>query len=72
MNNEHLHNYPMGTTFVYPTKARCVHTIVDTLKTYNGAGELVGFSYVTEHVFMGVKHTMKNVSPLTVARALEA
>lgn len=45
-------------------------TIVDILKTYNSAGELVEIRYVSEHEFLGQKVIDRNVVDTTIARGL--
>lgn len=47
-----------------------IRTIVDILKTYNSAGELVEIRYVSEHEFMGQKVIDRNVVDSTIARGL--
>jgi hypothetical protein len=43
-------------------------TVVDILKTYNSAGELVRIRYVSTHTFLGQTVTDQDVIETTIAR----
>lgn len=45
--------YPIGTQFKSRGKFPRTCTVIDILKTYNHAGELVEIQYVATHDFMG-------------------
>lgn len=67
MQNE----YPLGTRYVRQCgKRKDVCTIVDVLKTYNAAGDLVRVRYVATHDFLGQKVLDADVCAVTVARGL--
>lgn len=60
--------FPIGTQFRTRGKAPRLCTVVDVLKTYNAAGELVRLCYVATHEFMGQTLTDSDVVDATIAR----
>lgn len=62
--------YPLGTTFKTRGKAPKLCTVVDVLKTYNLAGDLVKVRYVATHEFMGQTVTDSDVPATTIAMGL--
>ena len=50
---------PIGTKAIERGHPFREYTVIDHLRTYNNAGELVEFYYVTEHEFMGQMLTDK-------------
>ncbi len=65
-----MDDYPIGTQFMSRGKHAKLCTVVDVLKTYNSAGELVRTRYVTEHDFCGQKVRDNDVCAVTIARQL--
>lgn len=63
-------DFPIGTVFKTRGKAPKTCVIVDVLKTYNSAGELVKTRYVATHEFMGQTITDREVLPTTVAMGI--
>lgn len=61
--------YPIGTKFYSRSKDPRVCTVVDVLRTYNAAGELVKLRYVATHQFMGQTITDSDVCDTTIARS---
>lgn len=62
--------YPIGTQFKTRGKAPKLCTVVDILKTYNNANELVKVRYVATHPFMGQNVTDYDVPATTIAMGL--
>ena len=62
--------YKIGTKYKSAGKRKDICTVVDILKTYNNAGDLVKVRYVSEHNFMGQKVTDYDVCSATIARNL--
>lgn len=60
--------YEIGHQFTMRGKAPQVCTVVDVLRTYNSAGELVKLRYVATHQFMGQTLTDSDVCDTTIAR----
>lgn len=62
--------FPVGTEFV--TRGKCPRQcrVVDVLRTYNLAGELVKTRYVATHKFCGQTVTDNDVPETTIARGL--
>ena len=60
--------FPIGTKFLSSGKDVC--TVVDILKTYNNAGELVRIRYVAAHPFMGQDVYDYDVVDTTIAMRL--
>ena len=59
--------YAIGTQFKTRGKCPRVCTVVDILKTYNSAGELVKIRYVATHEFSGQTVTDSDVVAATIA-----
>jgi hypothetical protein len=66
------HKFNIGQQYCTRGKASRLCTIVDILKTYNSAGELVQIRYVSTHQFMGQAVTDSNVCETAVAMGLIA
>ena len=62
--------YPIGTKYKTRGKAPRLCEVVDILKTYNLAGELVKTRYVAVHDFMGQKVTDYDVVKTTISMGL--
>jgi len=62
--------YAIGTQFKTRGKAPRLCTVIDILKTYNLAGELVKTRYVAQHDFMGQKVNDYDVVATTIAMGL--
>lgn len=62
-----MSNYPIGTVY-RPVGKDHVCTVVDILRTYNAAGELVRVRYVSEYEFCGQKLRDTDVVGTTIAR----
>lgn len=62
----------IGTKYKTRGKHPKICTVVDVLKTYNGAGELVKLRYVSEHDFCGQMVTDSDVVIVTIQRGLIA
>lgn len=62
--------YAIGTKFKTRGKRQDICEVVDVLKTYNSAGELVSVRYVATHDFMGQKVTNRDVVATTIAMGL--
>lgn len=60
--------WPIGTQFTTRGKHPRKCTVVDILKTYNAAGELVKVAYVATHEFAGQIVTDRDVCATTIAR----
>lgn len=72
INNELLMKaYPIniGTKYQARNQRKDICTVIDILKTYNNAGELVSTKYLCEHQFMGQKVKHKEVET-TIKMAL--
>lgn len=59
-----------GTKFKTRGKYPRVCTVMDTLHTYNGAGELVRVRYVATHEFLGQTVIDRDVCETTIALGL--
>lgn len=64
--------YPIGTQYLTRGKNPKLCTVMDILKTYNSAGELVSTRYVSQHVFLGQVVTNNDVVETTIAMGLIA
>jgi hypothetical protein len=62
--------FPIGTQYLTRGKRKDLCTVVDILKTYNNAGELVNIRYVTEHEFCGQMVRDRDVVDPTIAMNL--
>ena len=62
--------YLIGTKFKTRGKHSRICTVVDILKTYNNAGELVSVRYVATHDFLGQIVFDKDVVATTITRGL--
>ena len=64
--------HPIGTKFTrrLSPKRTDVCTVVDILRTYNSANELVNLRYVATHEFLGQLVTDRDVCAVTIARNL--
>ena len=62
--------FKIGTTYKTRGKAPRLCTIIDILKTYNNAGELVSIRYVSTHTFLGQTVTNNDVVETTVVMGL--
>lgn len=62
--------YPIGTKYQTRGKVKRICTVVDILKTYNAAGELVKVRYVSEHEFCGQMVRDYDVVAVTIARGI--
>lgn len=60
--------FPIGTKFKRRTKPQPVCTVVDVLRTYNNAGELVRLRYVATHELLG--QTIKDCEVTDTAIAM--
>ena len=62
-----MQTFPIGTKFM--TRGKCPKrcTVVDILKTYNHAGELVRIRYVATHDWMGQTLVDETVTHTTIA-----
>ena len=59
--------FTIGTKYKTRGKAPRICTVVDVLRTYNSAGELVKLRYVSQHDFCGQVVTDWDVVDTTVA-----
>ncbi len=62
--------YPIGTKFKTRQKNPRLCEVIDILRTYNQANELVSIRYVAVHTFMGQKVTDRDVVETTIAMGL--
>lgn len=62
--------YEIGTKFIPIGRDGRECTVVDILKTFNNAGELVRIRYVATHQFCGQTITDSDVVAATIARGL--
>lgn len=63
--------FPIGTQYMVGSgKIKYECTVVDILKTYNNANELIAIRYTTAHVFCGQIVHNHNVLDTTIARNL--
>ena len=62
--------FPIGTVFKTRGKNPRVCTVVDILKTYNSANELVRIRYVATHTLMGKTVTDHDVCRTTIAMGI--
>lgn len=64
-------DYAIGTQFIkVGDKAKRVWSVIDILKTYNAAGELVKTRYVARTEIVGQAMTDRDVTKTTIARGL--
>lgn len=62
--------FPIGTQYLSSGKRKDVCTVVDILKTYNNAGELVKIRYVATHPLLGQPVYDYDVVDTTIAMRL--
>ena len=62
-----MNQFAIGTTFKTRGKHPRICTVVDILKTYNNANELVKVRYVATHELMGKIITDNDVCSTTIA-----
>lgn len=62
--------YPIGTKFKTRGKAPRLCTVIDILRTYNHAGELVSIRYVATHDFLGQKVIDLDVPETTISMGI--
>ena len=62
--------FKIGQEYAPRGKVKRLCRVVDILRTYNAAGELVRLRYVATHSFMGQTVTDSDVCETTIARAL--
>jgi hypothetical protein len=62
--------FAIGTQYATRGKAPRVCTVVDILKTYNNAGELVSIRYVAAHEFLGQQVLDRDVVETTIMMGL--
>ncbi|MNK14374.1 hypothetical protein D3C87_324920 [compost metagenome] len=62
--------FPIGTQYLTRGKRKDLCTVVDVLRTYNSAGELVSIRYVTTHDFCGQSVKDHDVVDTTIAMGL--
>lgn len=62
--------YPNGTEYLSPGRHPRLCRVIDCLKTYNRAGELVATHYVTTHEFCGQDVTQRDVVATTIAMGI--
>lgn len=62
--------YAIGTQYKTRGKQPRLCTVVDILRTYNSANELVKTRYVAQHEFMGQVVTDRDVCATTIAMGL--
>ena len=62
--------FNIGTQYKTCGKHPRLCTVIDILRTYNSAGELVKTRYVATHEFLGQTITDSDVPETTVARGL--
>ena len=72
MNTASEPKFPIGTKFLTAGKRKDLCTVVDILKTYNAANELVKVVYVASHEFLGRTVTDYDVPCSCVARGVWA
>lgn len=56
----------IGTKYQNRGKRKDICTVIDILKTYNNAGDLVQTRYVAEHTFMGQQVIERDVVATTI------
>lgn len=59
--------FNIGQTFTTRGKSPRECTVIDILRTYNSAGEMVRLRYVATHTFMGQTVTDSDVCETTIA-----
>jgi len=59
--------FPIGTKYCPRGRNSREHTVVDILRTFNSAGNLVAVHYVSTHDFAGQTLTSRNVIETTIA-----
>ena len=59
--------FPIGTKYIQKDR---VCEVIDILKTYNNANELVCIRYLSQHDFMGQKIKNHDICDTTIARNL--
>lgn len=62
--------YTIGTKFETHHKPPTVATVVDILKTYNAAGELVRVRYVAQYERLGQLITDRDVVAVSIAKRI--
>lgn len=62
--------FPIGTQYETRGKVKRLCTVIDILRTYNIAGELVSIRYVASHDFMGQTVLNRDVVETTIAMGL--
>ena len=62
--------YKIGQKYIKRNKRKDICTVVDILYVFNNAGELVKYSYVTTHEFMGQIVTEHDVNETSIKMAL--
>lgn len=62
--------FSIGTKYQTRGKVPRLCVVVDILKTYNSAGELVSIRYVSEHKFLGQTISDRDVLDTTIAMGL--
>lgn len=62
--------FQIGTQYRTRGRAPRVCTVVDILKTYNNAGELVSIRYVSSHKFLGQTVLVQDICETTIAMGL--
>jgi hypothetical protein len=62
--------YEIGTKFIPVGRVARECTVIDILRTYNSANELVRVRYVATHTFAGQLITESDVCAATIARGL--
>lgn len=63
--------YPIGTVYQSRGKYPRTCTVVDILKTYNAAGELIMIRYIATHEFSGQTVTDRDVVETTITMGIE-
>lgn len=62
--------FPIGTKYKTRHRVPRICTVVDILKTYNNANELVKIRYVSSHEFLGQLVNDSDVVETTIAMGL--
>lgn len=63
--------FSIGTKFKTRGKTPRLCTVIDVLRTFNSANELVSIRYVATHEFLGQIVSSKDVCETTIAMGLE-
>ncbi len=61
--------YPIGTQFIPMGRNDLPYTVVDSLTTFNMAGDIIKQTYLCEHEFLGQKIRTEECAT-TIARSL--